>query len=132
MPTRFEFKLPPVFNTAKHSAIQSRAVMKAASDTVLDIQNEMENSPHTGKVVRRRGRRHQQSRRGERPAPFTKNLKRSVKKTRISEHEIEIKPDAEYTERLIKLGRVIISESDEKKAGERLQRGYENELKSLV
>lgn len=132
MATRFKLNLPPVFNQAKFSAAASRATTKTGGETVAAIQNAMENSPHTGKVIKRRGRRHQQSRRGQRPAPLSGNLKNSVKLRKVSTNEVVVSVDAEYTERLIKLDRVIISESDQKKAGESLRRNYENELKNLV
>lgn len=98
----------------------------------------MENSPHTGKMVTKaRGEnfrvRHQQSRRGQRPAPFTRTLKNSIRARRLSETSSIVEIGAEYAERLQNdLGRVIVSKQDEKEGQRDLDRNLELEFKELL
>lgn len=127
-----------IFSQSKRQAAGGRAVRKTARDFVTNLQNKMENSPHTGTVVTKaRGAnfrvRHQQSRRGQRPAPFSRKLKNSIRARRLSETTSVVEIGAEYAERLqTTLGRVIVSRTDEREAQTDLDRNLENELNQLL
>ncbi len=128
----------PIFDRDKRRAAGGRAVRKTATDFAKDLQDKMESSPHTGKIViKARGEtfrvRHQQSRRGERPASFTKTLLRSVRSRRVSDVEYETTVDAFYAERLqTELGRVIVSRQDEVDAQKALDSNLAEELQKLL
>ena len=91
----------------------------------------MENSPHTGTIVTKaRGEnfrvRHRQSRRGERPAPFTKDLLNSLKAKKTGEFSAQVDSDSPAANKLIfEDGRVIVSNDDLKDA-ERKQNAAAN------
>lgn len=126
-----------IFSQAKRRAAGGRAVRKTARDFAKTLQDKMENSPHTGSVVTKaRGEnfrvRHQQSRRGQRPAPFTKRLLRSIRPRRISEIESIVEVGAEYAEHLVKIGRVIVSKQDAKEGQEQLDANLESEMSKLI
>lgn len=127
-----------IFNREKRRAAGGRAVRKTARDFAGNLQDKMEDSPHTGRVVTKaRGEnfrvRHQQSRRGQRPAPFTRKLKNSIRAKRLSEIESIVEIGAEYAERLQRdLGRVIVSKKDEAEGQNELDRNREIELGKLL
>jgi hypothetical protein len=127
-----------LFSQNKRQAAGGRAVRKTARSFVRELQNKMENSPHTGSVVTKaRGAgfrvRHQQSSRGQRPAPFTRKLLNSIRARRLSESESIVEIGAEYAEKLQnELGRVIVSRQDEREAQSDLDRNLESELIQLL
>lgn len=107
-----------IFNRAELRRTLSGVIQKSAKEFVSDVQMKMENSPHTGDVVTKaRGEtfrvRHRQSRRGERPAPFSKDLLNSLEAKRTGEFGAEVDSDSEYADKLIfEDGRVIVSDQD--------------------
>jgi hypothetical protein len=126
-----------IFSAEKRKAAGGRAVMKTAREFAKSVQDKMENSPHTGKTVTKAAGvgfsvRHQQSRRGQRPAPFTRNLLRSVKPKRINQVESVVEVGAEYAEHLVNLGRVIVSKSDLRGGQKMLDANAKSELKQLI
>lgn len=127
----------PIFSQSKRRAAGGRAVRKSAREFVKDVRDKMENSPHTGKIitVTRGGNfriRHQQSRRGQRPAPLTRKLKNSVKDRRVSETESIVDVEAEHAEYQVKLGRVIVSAKDEAEAQRNLDKNVAVEIGKLL
>lgn len=126
-----------IFNRDKRKSAGGRAVQKTALTFAKSLQDKMENSPHTGKVVTKaRGTnfrvRHQQSKRGQRPAPFTRTLKNSIRARRLSEIESVVEVGAEYAERLQEIGFVIVSKQDETEGQKDLDRNLEIELGGLL
>ncbi len=125
------------FDPRARQRAASRAVAKTIRAFAGTIQNKMENSPHTGKTVTKvRGVgfsiRHQQSKRGERPSPFTRKLLRSVKPRKISETRGIVEVGAEYAENLLELGRVIVSAKDLSEGQNLLNKNCLQEIKNLL
>lgn len=127
-----------IFSQSRRRAAGGRAVRKTAREFARDVQNKMENSPHTGKTitVARGGNfrvRHQQSRRGQRPAPLTRFLLNSVRMRTISPTKAETRVNADYGEILQNsLGRKIITGKDIDEANESLIKNTEAELRKLI
>lgn len=127
----------PLADSAKRRAAARRAVTKAAKNFQKNLQDAMENSPHTGRIVTKaRGGnfrvRHQQSRRGQRPAPFTRFLKNSIRYRLISATESEVDVTADYAEHLVKMGRVIVSKGDLAAGQKDLNGTLKSELLGLI
>ena len=127
----------PIISAEKRKAAGGHAARNAARKFKNDLQQKMETGQHTGKTVTKaRGGgfsvRHQQSKRGERPAPFTRTLKNSIRDKRVSETESVVKVEAEYAERLIKLGRVIVSAKDRRDGQKDLDQEKTKEFAKLL
>lgn len=136
MSFKSSLELPEFFNRGALRRAGGRAVYQTARDFVPYLQEQQENSPHTGKVVTKsRGAnfrvRHQQSRRGQRPAPFTRKLLRSVKARRVNETSAEVNIEAPHAEHLLKMDRILVSDKDLIVGQRMLDRNCEAEIKKL-
>lgn len=106
-----------IFNRDEIKRLAGTVAYESAKDFAKDLQNKMEHSPHTGDVVTKaRGAnfrvRHQQSRRGERPSPFTRVLLGSIKARKNGDSSF-VDSDAPYADKLIfDDGRVIVADED--------------------
>lgn len=127
-----------IFNRGELRRAAAKVVKKSAKNFVSDVADKMENSPHTGDVVTKaRGEnfkvRHRQSRRGERPAPFSRNLLNSLEAKQTGELVWQVDSNSEYADKLIfEDGRVIVSDQDLKDAENRQTAAANAELKSLL
>ncbi len=123
-----------IFNSPELKRALSKVPLQMARDFAKDLGVKMENSPHTGKVVTKsRGGnfkvRHQQSRRGERAAPFTRTLIRSIKARRNGDFSAVVDSDAPYADKLIfEDGRVIVSNEDLAQA----RKAQSDEVNSII
>jgi hypothetical protein len=128
----------PLFSAEKRKAAGGRAVYKSAREFAQSTQNKMETGAHTGKIVTKaRGEnfrvRHQQSRRGQRPAPFSKRLLLSVRAKRLSQTESTVEVGADYAEHLqFNLGRKIVTPGDLKEAKKNLDNNLVEEFRKLT
>jgi hypothetical protein len=129
----------PIFSTEKRKAAGGRAVMKTARAFKDSTRRKMVESNPSGRIYRKTSgvgftRSHQASRRGERPAVESGNLARSGKVKRISpvETEVSIGENLPYTEKLVKSGRVIVSNQDLKEAQRELDQNALSELRGLI
>lgn len=127
-----------IFNRSELRRTLSKIVQKSAKEFVPDVQEKMENSPHTGTVVTKaRGEnfrvRHQQSKRGERPAPFSKDLLNSLQARGVGEFTAQVDSTSEYADKLIfEDGRIIVSNEDLKEAEKKQQKEANAALKNLL
>lgn len=115
------------------------AVIQSAKEFDNDLTNKMETGPHTGKITTRgkaRGenfrRRHQASKRGERPAPDTNELKNSINSKRTGELSAEVEVAAPHGEILQKGGRLVMTDDDRAEAQQKLNGRLNNALLNLI
>lgn len=114
-----------LFSGEERKVLLGGIVRRLAKEFRRDLQQKMINGPHTGKITTRgkaRGagfsRRHQASRRGERPAPDTNSLVNSIEDRPISELSAEVEVTKPYLdsngEEVLqgKLGREIMTNQD--------------------
>lgn len=142
MSFRSDLKLESrIFNRAELTRAISNAVVITAKEFKQSTGDKMENSPHTGEVVTKaRGGnfrvRHQQSRRGQRPAPFSRNLLNALTSRKTGDTSAVVEIDdgrAPYAEILQRdLGRIIMSKEDAAEAERQLQRGGNEAIKNLL
>ena len=127
-----------IFNSAELKRALSKLPLAEAKKFVAGLQEKMDSSPHTGKVVTKvRGKefriRHQQSKRGERPAPFSRVLINSLKAKSTGEYSAQLNSDAEYADKLIfEDGRVIVSDQDLSDARKSLQSEVNAVIRSFL
>lgn len=134
----------PIFDKAKRSGAIRRVVRQSAKEFKNSLRGKMINSPHTGKVYRRRSgngfsRGHQASRRGERPAPETFNLANSITDKFINDFEATVEVTAkskdgfDYPEHLQdEMGREIMTEADVEEADRAFQKKANEAIRNLL
>jgi hypothetical protein len=127
-----------IFDKAARRREFSQIVRTSAKEFRQAIRDKMINSPHTGRLYERRGgagfrRRHQASRRGERPAPDTFRLVNSVVDAKTGEFSASVEVKADYGEILQREHeREIMTENDVREAEQEFNRRAVDALRKLL
>jgi len=87
-----------IFNRGELERTVSKVVVQTAKEFKQSTKDTMADSPHTGKTYTRGGdkgftRRHQASRKGERPAPDSGNLSKAIVDRRTGKFSVSVEID---------------------------------------
>lgn len=130
-----------IFDRAELERTVARVVVQTAKEFKQSTKDTMADSPHTGKTYSRRSgtgftRKHQASRRGERPAPDSGNLSNAIIDRRTGRFSVTVEIDeskAPYGDILQnKKLRKIMTEDDARIAEKVLLRRSNEAIRNLL